>query len=97
MGIASSPWFGMHAMRLTFHKDAYLTWKQNLPSDTKFPFVDPAQFLVFYMDDILVASPEVDGFDLHLLCLDFVFYALELANLRLNVKKSNFLTSQIQF
>ena len=81
MGIASSPWFGMHAMRLTFHKDAYLKWKQDLPSNTKFHFVDPAQFLVFYMDDILVASPEEDGFDLHLLCLDYVFYALELANL----------------
>ena len=70
MGIASSPWFGMHAMRLCFNKDAYLKWKQALPSDTKFHFQDPSQFLIFYMDDILIASPEDLGLELHLLCLD---------------------------
>ena len=45
----------------------------------------------------MIATDESHGEKVHMLALDYTLYALSVANLRLNVKKSNFITQSIVF
>ena len=97
MGMAPSPFFSQHGLRMTFKESTFLKWKNNLPEGSTFPYESSESIIVTYADGIIIATDETHGEKVHMLALDYTLHALSLANLRLNVKKSKFITQDIVF
>ena len=87
MGMAPSPFFSQNALRMTFDESTFVKWKKSLPEGATFPYPSSESIVVTYADDIIIASDEVHGEEVHMLALDYTMHALSKANLRLNVKK----------
>ena len=103
-GALGSPFTAQSAMIYTFSDSVLRQWKleKNIDS-TKMPYESFKDFIIFYLDDIMVASetggnkPTFDKYELHLLCLEAVLYALEKSGWKIGLQKCRFLTQKFQF
>ena len=91
-GLAASPFYAQHALRMTFSDAIFKNWNKQLPEGTIFPYSSPEEIITCYADDLVIATNEELGEEIHMLALDYMLYALSLDKLRLNIKKSKFLT-----
>ena len=103
-GAIGSPFTAQAAMNYTFSDNIFEQWKREYKIDSsKMPYDSYRQFILIYLDDILIGSKKsgrdssFDQNELHLLCIQAAFFALEKAGWKVGLAKCSFLTQKFQF
>ena len=102
MGLKSSTYVAMHAARNTYSQENFLTFlrmKGISPGSEECPIQDIEDCILLYIDDIAVFTPNniKDATKLHLLILEFVFYATGKMGFKMKKSKVNVMCPVFKF
>ena len=97
-GLGIAPNIFVAAMNACFNDDILKEFKATKQwNQEDFPFHSFKDFLLFYIDDCLIATSKAGGEDLHLRALEAVLYAIQRCGLLFAPKKAQVMTSHLQF
>ena len=94
MGLRTSPFIFVQAMKATLHDDILKEFVSRKGwSSEDFPYTSFSEFLLYYIDDLLLSTFSSGGSDLHLKAMECLFYAMERAGLLLSPGKAQIMVS----
>ena len=102
MGLKSSTYVAMSAARITYNQSNFLTFlrmKNIEPGSEQCPIQDIEDAILIYIDDIAIFTPKdaKDPIKLHLLLLEFIFFATGKLGFRMKKSKINLMCPVFKF
>ena len=102
MGLKSSTFIAMSAARNTYSQENFLTFlrmKGISPGSKECPIQNVDECILLYIDDIAVFTPQnvKDASKLHLLILEFVFFATGMLGFKMKKSKINLMCDTFKF
>ena len=102
MGLKSSTYVAMQAARNTYSQENFLTFlrmKGISPGSEECPIQDIEECILLYIDDIAVYTPQniKNANKLHLLILEFVFFATGKLGFKMKKSKINLMCPVFKF
>ena len=102
MGLKSSTFIAMSAARNTYSQKNFLKFlkmKGILPGSEQCPILDIEECILLYIDDIAVFTPQniKNATQLHLLILEFVFFATGMLGFKMKKSKINVMCTVFKF
>ena len=97
-GWASSPFFGILALKLTFSPESKQVFLKKFKKYRKMKLFQVKQetFLSWFQDDGSITSPKVYGIESHWALLHYVFFCLQEVGLKVSTHKMGFLLKRFQ-
>ena len=102
MGVTLSSYIGLQVTYITYsddNLDCFLQMKGLTKNSVEFPYSSVKQFLLIYMDDLLVFTDETqqNASNIHLLAVEFVLYCSKRMGLKFVMNKTIFMAKNFKF